>query len=93
MKRSFNVTGSCNPQYHYMVSLEDRLKKIKKTLIRERRILRMPRHLSMRLPMRFSSSQIAAMLAEYEADHHTGMDKGRCRRGSQKNLKGQPAPV
>ncbi len=33
MKRSFNVTGSCNPQYHYMVSLEDRLQKIKKTLI------------------------------------------------------------
>lgn len=26
------------------------------------------------IEMRFSSSQIAAMLAEYEADHHTGMD-------------------
>lgn len=29
MKRRFNVTGSCNPQRHYMVRLDDRLKKIK----------------------------------------------------------------
>ena len=28
------------------------------------------------IEMRFSSSQIAAMLTEYEADHHTGMNTG-----------------
>lgn len=29
MKRRFNTTGSCNPQRHYMVRLDDRLKKIR----------------------------------------------------------------
>ncbi len=33
MKRRFNVTGSCNPQCHYMVRLDDRLKKIKNDYI------------------------------------------------------------
>lgn len=30
MKRSFNVTGACNPQFHYMVDIQDRLTEIKK---------------------------------------------------------------
>lgn len=29
MRRRFNVTGSCNPQEHYMVNLDSRLKEIK----------------------------------------------------------------
>ncbi len=29
MARTFNVTGSCDPQLHYMVDLTERLKKIK----------------------------------------------------------------
>lgn len=33
MKRSFNITGSCNPQRHYMVNLKDRLKNIKEKYI------------------------------------------------------------
>lgn len=33
MKRRFNVTGCCNPQRHYMVRLEDRLKKIKEIYV------------------------------------------------------------
>lgn len=33
MKRRFNITGSCNPQWHYMVSLDDRLKKIKEDYV------------------------------------------------------------
>lgn len=30
MKRYFNITGSCNPQEHYMVNLESRLAEIRK---------------------------------------------------------------
>ena len=30
MKRSFNITGACNPQEHYMVNLDSRLSEIKK---------------------------------------------------------------
>lgn len=33
MKRRFNITGSCNPQRHYMVRLDDRLKKIKEEYV------------------------------------------------------------
>lgn len=33
MKRRFNITGACNPQRHYMVRLDDRLKKIKEDYI------------------------------------------------------------
>lgn len=33
MKRRFNVTGSCNPQRHYMVRLDERLKKIKEKYV------------------------------------------------------------
>lgn len=33
MKRKFNTTGSCNPQRHYMVKLNDRLKEIKENLV------------------------------------------------------------
>lgn len=33
MKRRFNVTGSCSPQRHYMVRLDDRLKKIKEDFV------------------------------------------------------------
>lgn len=29
MTRTFNVTGSCDPQFHYMVDITDRLQKIK----------------------------------------------------------------
>ena len=29
MRRSFNITGSCNPQRHYMVKLDDRVKRVK----------------------------------------------------------------
>ncbi|MDE7273584.1 MAG: ATP-binding protein [Lachnospiraceae bacterium] len=35
MKRRFNITGSCNPQRHYMVRLEDRLKKITEDYVDE----------------------------------------------------------
>lgn len=35
MKRKFNITGSCNPQRHYMVCLDDRLKKIKEDYVDE----------------------------------------------------------
>ena len=35
MRRRFNVTGSCIPQRHYMVKLNDRLKKIKEDYIDE----------------------------------------------------------
>ena len=30
MERIFNITGSCNPQQHYMVNLDSRLAEIKK---------------------------------------------------------------
>ena len=33
MKRRFNITGLCTPQRHYMVRLDDRLKKIKEDLV------------------------------------------------------------
>ncbi len=33
MKRRFNVTGCCNPQWHYMVRLDDRVKKIKEDYV------------------------------------------------------------
>ena len=29
MKRKFNITGFCNPQRHYMVKIDNRVKKIK----------------------------------------------------------------
>lgn len=35
MKRRFNITGACSPQKHYMVRLDDRLKKIKEDCIDE----------------------------------------------------------
>ena len=35
MKRRFNTTGSCNWQKHYMVRLDDRLKKIKEDYVDE----------------------------------------------------------
>lgn len=35
MKRRFNVTGSCIPQRHYMVELDDRLKSIKEDYIED----------------------------------------------------------
>lgn len=33
MEKRFNVTGSCNPQRHYMVHLDERLKKIKEDYV------------------------------------------------------------
>ena len=33
MKRRFNTEGSCSPKYHYMVRLDDRLKKIKEDYV------------------------------------------------------------
>ena len=33
MKRRFNVTGSCIPERHYMVRLEERLRKIKEEFV------------------------------------------------------------
>lgn len=30
MRRSFNITGVCNPNFHYMVDLQSRLAEIKK---------------------------------------------------------------
>ncbi len=35
MKRKFNTTGSCNQQKHYMVRLDERLKKIKEDYVDE----------------------------------------------------------
>ena len=35
MKRRFNVTGSCNRQKHYMVKLDERLKRIKEDYVDE----------------------------------------------------------
>ncbi|MDE7201009.1 MAG: ATP-binding protein [Lachnospiraceae bacterium] len=35
MRRRFNITGSCKPQRHYMVRLDDRLKKIKEEYVDE----------------------------------------------------------
>jgi len=35
MKRKFNVTGFCSPQKHYMIKLDDRLKKIKEAYVEE----------------------------------------------------------
>ena len=35
MKRRFNITGSCNRQKHYMVKLDDRLKRIKEDYVDE----------------------------------------------------------
>lgn len=35
MKRRFNVTGSCSPKRHYMVKLDDRLKRIKEDYVEE----------------------------------------------------------
>lgn len=35
MRRRFNVTGVCNPQRHYMVRLDDRLKEIKENYVDE----------------------------------------------------------
>lgn len=35
MKRRFNITGSCNPQKHYMVCLDDRVKTIKEDYVDE----------------------------------------------------------
>lgn len=33
MKRRFNITGACSPQRHYMVKLDNRLKKIKEDYV------------------------------------------------------------
>ena len=33
MKRRFNVTGSCSPQWHYMVRLDDRVRRIKEDYV------------------------------------------------------------
>lgn len=33
MRRRFNITGSCSPERHYMVRLDDRMKKIKEDYI------------------------------------------------------------
>lgn len=33
MRRRFNITGLCSPERHYMVRLDDRLKKIKEDYI------------------------------------------------------------
>lgn len=33
MKRRFNITGSCSPERHYMVRLDDRMKKIKENYV------------------------------------------------------------
>lgn len=30
MERSFNITGACNPQEHYIINLDSRLSEIKK---------------------------------------------------------------
>lgn len=35
MRRRFNITGSCKPQRHYMVRLDDRIKKIKEDYVDE----------------------------------------------------------
>ena len=35
MKRRFNITGSCNWQQHYMVKLDDRLKRIQEDYVDE----------------------------------------------------------
>ena len=35
MRRRFNITGSCSPQRHYMVRLDDRLKAIKENYVDE----------------------------------------------------------
>lgn len=35
MKRRFNITGSCNQQKHYMVKLDERLKRIKEDYVDE----------------------------------------------------------
>lgn len=32
MKKKFNVTGACDPQYHYMVDIKDRLAEIKELI-------------------------------------------------------------
>lgn len=33
MKRRFNTEAQCNPRYHYMVRIDDRLKKIKEQYV------------------------------------------------------------
>ena len=33
MRRRFNITGSCSPQRHYMVQLDNRLEKIKEDFV------------------------------------------------------------
>ena len=35
MRRRFNITGFCNPQRHYMVRLDDRLKRVREDYIDE----------------------------------------------------------
>lgn len=35
MRKKFNITGSCNPQKHYMVDLTDRIKRIKEEYVDE----------------------------------------------------------
>lgn len=35
MRRRFNITGSCNPQRHYMVRLDDRVEQIKRDYVDE----------------------------------------------------------
>ena len=35
MRRRFNITGSCNPQRHYMVNLDNRLKKIREDYVED----------------------------------------------------------
>ena len=35
MRRRFNITGSCSPQRHYMVRLDDRLKAIRENYVDE----------------------------------------------------------
>ncbi len=38
MRRRFNITGLCSPERHYMVRLDDRLKKDKGRLYRLRQL-------------------------------------------------------
>lgn len=39
MERSFNITGACNPQEHYIINLDSRLSEIKKMVYNGKQLL------------------------------------------------------
>lgn len=82
MKRKFNITGACNPQRHYMVRLEDRLKKIKEDFVDEGSYFvinkgRQKLSMAFRFIEAEDGKQLQKMLLDFRKDSPNGRLDGR----------------